>query len=153
MTGYDVGRYRVDAVKLTPLRSISAALVILSLFGTWIYFTVQEQIDRRAFETGHGWTNPVTLAEVQVPAGWISSTHTNEQGQPIYVFSNPRENLTVVFGTEDLSVGMSGGAYAQAFPYAVKASMNLAPASASASFNGRNSWSTSGHVVGIRRRR
>jgi hypothetical protein len=146
--GYDVGRYRVDADKLTTLRSISAALVILSLFGAMIYFTVQEQIERRAFETGQRWTNPITLAEVQVPAGWIPSAQTNDQGQAIYVFTNPRENLTVIFGKEDLSLGMSGGACAQAFPHAVKASMTLAATTASVSVNGRNSWSTSGHVAG-----
>lgn len=147
-TGYDIGRYRVSAVELTALRSIVAGSAILSLFGAIVYFSVQEQIDRRGFETGQGWTNPITLAEVRIPAGWIPSAQTNDQGQAIYVFTRPRDNLTVVFGKEDLSVGMSGGAYAQAFPYAVKASMNLAPTSASATINGSNSWSTSGHVVG-----
>ena len=101
----------------------------------------------KALLSGQRWTNPITLAEVQVPAGWIASADTNNQGQAIYLFTNPREYLTVVFAKEDLPVGISAGAYAQGFPFAVKAEMNLAPITASGILNGRNSWNTSGHLV------
>ena len=145
-TGYDVGRYRVDAAELTPLRTVSIGVVILSLLAAYVYFSFQDQIDRHAFNAGQQWTNPITFAEVQVPAGWVPAAQTNEQGQAVYTFTSPRENLIVVFGKEDLS-GISGGAYAQAFPYAVKASMKLAPTSAQPPLNGRNRWTTSGYLV------
>jgi GYF domain 2/RDD family len=78
-TGYDVGRYRVDADKLTTLRSISAALVILSLFGAMIYFTVQEQIERRAFETGQRWTNQSRLLRCRcLPDGYRPRKRTTK---------------------------------------------------------------------------
>ena len=136
VTGYDVGRYRVDAVKLTPLRSISAALVILPLFGTVIYFTVQEQIDRRAFETGHGWTNPVTFAEVQVPAGWSFYAHERARATDLHILEIRRENLTVVFGTEGLIRGYVGRRICASLSLRGEGVNEfLAPASASASFN------------------
>jgi hypothetical protein len=146
-TGYDSGLYEVKALPLGPVRAIAAATVIVLLFALVAYLNVQEQADRRNFATGHDWTNPVTRAVVQVPPGWVSTLQTNDQGQSIYMFTYPRENLAVVFGNESLSRGMTGAAYAQAFPFAVKDAMALGAATEAGPVNGKESWTTTGYIV------
>jgi hypothetical protein len=146
-TGYDKGRYRVDGVKLAPMRSFGAAALIALLMGVMVYLNVEQQSENRAYAVGHSWVNPVTFAEVQIPAGWVSSSETNDQGQPIHVFTYPREKLTVVFGSEKPQRGITGSAYAQAFPFAVKNAMMLERIAEGAPVTGRSSWNTSGHMV------
>jgi len=63
------------------------------------------------------------------------------------MFTYPRENLAVVFGNESLSRGMTGAAYAQAFPFAVKNAMALGAATQAAPVNGKESWTTTGNIV------
>jgi len=53
------------------------------------------------------------------------------------MFTYPRENLAVVFGNENFSRGMTGAAYAQAFPFAVKNAMSLGAATQAGPVNGK----------------
>jgi hypothetical protein len=126
---------------------------VLLLAGVMISLNVAQQFEQRSYLSGHPWTNPATSAEVQIPPGWIESSQINEQGQPIHMFTYPRENLLVVFGREDLSRGMTGAAYAQAFPFAVKNAMALGTTVEAGLMSGRNSWSTSGNMVSDPERR
>jgi RDD family len=146
-TGYDKGRYRVHGVKLSPMRSIGATAVMVLLMSVVVYLNAEQHSENIAYAVGHSWVNPVTFSEVQIPAGWVSSSHTNERGLPIYVFTYPGENLTVVFGSEKLQQGITGKAYAQAFPFAVKNAMMLERTAEGAPVAGRNSWNTNGYMV------
>jgi hypothetical protein len=114
---------------------------------------VAQQSEQRSYLIGHRWTNPITSAEVQIPPGWIASSQSNDQGQLVHMFTYPRDNLMVVFGREDLSRGMTGAAYAQAFPFAVKNAMALDKTVETGLLSGKNSWSTSGHMVADPERR
>jgi uncharacterized RDD family membrane protein YckC len=146
-TGYDKGRFRVESRKLSAIRLACAGGLVAAFFAGIIYLNVVDRSERHAYQSGHRWRNPETLRMVEVPPGWISRSQDNEQGQPIYVFTYPRENLTVVFGMEDVRKGMNTGAYAEAFSNAVKGAMSLELPGTLGTLDGRNSWNTSGYLT------
>lgn len=146
-TIYDLGKYRVEARPLTKSRGYAAGCLGLLLFPGHMLLNVIVQEEHSAIKFGSKWTNPVTLQNVNVPAGWLATSQENEQGQPIYVFTHTNKRLQVIFAKEDVVARATKATYVQAFTKALEPVIILESPGKHILVAGYDGWSTNGRMA------
>ena len=124
-TAYDIGRYRIIDWPVSPARYLIAITFILTSFAASRMIEIEGRDDAKHFAQGQQWANPITLARVEVQSGWVASSQKTLQGQTVYIFTRPAEELQVIFGQESISANLTFGSYVQAFVRAVQKDMKL----------------------------
>lgn len=145
-TGYDEGSYNVKAKKLGVVRVILVTIAVLLLLAVNGGLQKMAKSTDSAYYTGTNWKNEVTGKTVAVPAGWIYKRDQNSDHQTYHLFSNPDEDMIMVFAKEDVMPGVDLGTYINFWVAAAGNSMVLYPPGQTVSVNRREAVNISGHV-------
>ena len=107
---------------MRPLASVAvvAALVV----GNGLLQQMSNASDRNYYR-GTTWLNAATGKSVAIPSGWIHQQQTNDDKQPISIWSGPGYGATVVFAKEDVPLELDLKSYLNAWVEAVKANLML----------------------------
>jgi uncharacterized RDD family membrane protein YckC len=123
--GYDQGVFRVTASPLGFFRITGAVLAIIGAIFLQGALTHIDNEARRAQSTSITWTNPETLRQATLPAGWSAREATNPEGFTVYMFSNTLLGAEAVFASEAFDRNATVEQYAEVWRPAVAADMTL----------------------------
>lgn len=122
---YDEGKFNVKAPKLGVIRALSAIAVVTALFFVNAALQQMSNASDRSYYSGTTWVNRVTGKSVSVPSGWIHQEQTNDEKQPVHIFSGPDYGVLVVFAKEDVQPSLDLESYLDAWVTAVQGNMKL----------------------------
>lgn len=122
---YDEGKFNVKAPKLGVIRALSAIAVVTALFFVNAALQQLSNASDRSYYGGTTWLNQVTAKSVSVPNGWIHQEQSNDEQQPVHIFSGPDYGVIVVFAKEDVQPSLDLESYLNAWATAVQGNMKL----------------------------
>ena len=122
---YDEGKFNVKAPKLGTIRAISAIILVAAVFFVNAALQQMNNASDRNYYAETTWVNEVTGKSVLVPSGWIHQVQTNDEKQPVHVFSGPDYGVMVVFAKEDVQLSLDLESYLNAWATAVQGNMKL----------------------------
>jgi RDD family/GYF domain 2 len=134
----------------TPLRPWRKLAVGLAFLGVWAFFTTVLVGERhltahlreaKAARRTVSWENALTGVKAKLEGRWQASAQKSPEGQPLFVFTEPTEQVIAILGEEKLELPLKD--YVLAFQKATASTMHFTDAGQFATGD-RPSWSASG---------
>jgi uncharacterized RDD family membrane protein YckC len=136
--------YRVRTKKWNVFRFISFGIAFCGLISLISVLSIAgNKIEKRNIEIAsqkfYIWNNPLTHLDVSVNARWRFSPQKNEDGKPVYIFTEQNGRAAVVFAVEE-APRLNIGDYVPLFQASTASQMKFEDAGTYYEMHGRTAW-------------
>ncbi|MFT3718635.1 RDD family protein [Pseudorhodoferax sp.] len=146
-TGYDRGAFQVHALPLGRLRMTGAVAVVAAAFFTQQVLMQQIRADRRDYNAGFSWRNPVSGASAAIPPGWLYAEQKNDTGDSVYTFSSDKIGVVAIFAMEEGMGHLTLQEYQSIWAAAVQPDMLMDERVVAAAVHGRETLQVHGAMA------
>ncbi|MDR0881065.1 MAG: RDD family protein, partial [Candidatus Adiutrix sp.] len=151
-TSYDESTgYRVRAKQIGWIRRLGFGLVFTGLLLVMAVFNSMEKAAQReqilsSISPDYSWENPITRINAKIGSQWKNSTQQNDDGQPVYMFSERTGHAVIILALESVS-GFTLNDYVQGFQKNTTAHMRFSDGGRFSEKNNSPVWQGSGRMV------